>query len=63
MSSYLYITDKRTLVAKEIQASEESYISQLEKLVTYFVRPIDKIDPSKSSAIFANLEIILQFNK
>lgn len=58
-------TIKRKAVA-EIVESEKKYISELEKLMKFFVKPLKEknlIDDSIHTALFGQLELIYNLNK
>jgi hypothetical protein len=55
----------RRKAIEEILSSEKSYISQLDKLITYFVNPLKNqnlIDMASHTALFGQLELIHNIN-
>lgn len=61
--------DKRTKLrrkaTKEILSSERSYIAQLDKLVTFFINPLKKlniVDTNQIQSLFGQIELIHNIN-
>ena len=56
-SGYHKQIKQRNMVVKEMLSSEQSYINQLQQIISDFINPISRLKPDAAQDIFMNIQV------